>query len=162
VLRRAFLWSAAGFVTIWTLAAQTCQVIAPGMTACRAQVNVPRLVAANNTQQCPECCWASISMIFGFYGHPIDQKEIVPQAYGQYAWLPGGTSAIACALSKTWIDANGVTFTSRVVAAFDPANGINVINNAIIVNELQDDHPLLYCNAHHAMLNDSVAYSTWA
>jgi hypothetical protein len=158
--RRTFITSLATMALATGAGAQQCSVVPPGVTLCRAEVNIPQLVAAINVQQCPEWCWAaSIAMIFGFCGHPIDQREIVRQMYGAVVCFPAGSSrTIAQALSRTWTDANGNKFTSRVVAAYDPANGINAINNAIIVNELQTDHPLLYCNTSHAMVNFVVDY----
>lgn len=159
--RRSFLRTAAAFAVAPSLNAQNCGVVPPGVMVCRAEVNIPQLIAAINTQQCPEWCWAaSISMIFSFYGHPIDQKEIVRQMFGNVVCFPAGsTLTIASALSRAWRDANGNVFRSRVVAAYDPANGINAINNTIIVNELQNDNPLLYCNQSHAMVNYLVDYT---
>jgi hypothetical protein len=160
ITRRCFIGTAAAFAVMPNLSAQQCGVVPPGVTLCRAEVNIPQLIAAINTQQCPEWCWAaSISMIFGFYGHPIDQKEIVKQTYGNVLCFPAGSSrTIGRALSRRWEDANGDFFKSTVVAAYDPANNINAINNAIIVNELANDHPLLYCNTSHAMVNYAVDY----
>jgi hypothetical protein len=97
-------------------------------------------------------------MVFGFYGHKISQEDIVRQVYGRLQCFPAGTRTIGQALSRGWTDADGQKFRSRVVAAFDPMNGINAINNAIIVNELKNDHPLLYCNTHHAMVVGGVEF----
>jgi hypothetical protein len=131
----------------------------PGMLPIQPQVttisvNIPQMVAAGARQLCPEWCWAtSISMIFGFHGHPIDQTEIVAQTYGVVACVPAGSSStIAQDLSRQWVDDNGVGFTSRIVAAYDAFNGVFAMNNAIIANELQNNRPLLYCNTHHAMV----------
>ncbi len=157
--RRDFIASAAAFAFSTMAHAQNCQRTPYGQV-CRAEVNMPQLIAAINTQRCPEWCWAaSISMIFAFYGHPIDQTEIVRQTYGNVVCFPAGTTrTIGNDLSRSWTDVAGRRFTSRVVAAYDPANGINAINNDIIIRELQTNHPLLYCNTQHAMVNYGVDY----
>lgn len=158
--RRSFIRVATAFAMSPVLKAQNCSMAAPGVSICRAEVNIRQLIGAINVQQCPEWCWAACaSMIFGFYGHPIDQKEIVKQMFGAVVcWPAGSTANMARTLSRPWTDANGTKFNSRVVAAFDPANGINAINNRIIVNELLTNHPLLYCNTSHAMVNYAVDY----
>lgn len=159
--RRSFVAMTAGFAAAPYARAQNCgRDPQTGMMICNAEVNMLTLLQAISTQQCPEWCWAaSISMIFGFAGHPIDQKEIVQQTYGNVVCLPAGlTKTIGQDLSRTWSDANGDVFTSKVVAAFDPANNILAINNAIIINELQNDHPILYCNTHHAMVIYAADY----
>lgn len=97
-------------------------------------------------------------MIFSFYGHPVDQKRIVTSMFGNLVCAGANTTVIGTALSGHWVDDHGTPFQSRVVAAFDPANGINAINNAIIVNELLNNRPMLYCNTHHAMVNVGVDF----
>jgi Peptidase_C39 like family len=153
--RRSFVGLASAFAVAPVVHAQSCR-----FGLCRAEVKIPQLVAAIRTQECPEWCWAaSISMIFNFYGHPIDQTEIVRQKYGNVQCLPAGSSStIANALSRQWTDSNGNDFTSQIVAAYDPANGVVAINNSTIVRELSTNHPLLYCNTSHAMVNFSVDY----
>jgi hypothetical protein len=126
----------------------------------RAWVQHPQLVP----QQCPEWCFAaSIAMIFSCYGHPIDQKRIVERLWGQDVCAPAfNTSNIEHLLSDTWRDDAGVDFSSTVVAAYDAYNYVNSINNTTIVEELENDHPLLYCNTHHAMVVVSVDYMNQA
>jgi len=141
------------------VAGQNCQQTPRG-AICTAQVNIPQLISAIHTQQCPEWCWAAcISMIFDFYGHPIDQAEIVRQTFGNVVCFPAGaTRTIGQALSRRYVDSNGDKFMSRVVAAFDPVNGINTLDNSTVVHALANDNPLLYCNTAHAMVNYSVRY----
>jgi hypothetical protein len=116
----------------------------------RAWVAQPSIVR----QDCPEWCWAaSISMIFAAHGHPIDQQIFVLQKYHGLACAPAGvTITLAQDLSAPWTDKKGVTFQSIVSAAFDPSNGIYALNNQVIVDELSNNRPLLYCNTHHAMV----------
>jgi hypothetical protein len=158
--RRSFIGAGFAFAAASTLKAQQCQVMPPGVTVCRAQVNMPQLFSAIHTQECPEWCWAAcVSMIFNFYGHPVSQQQIVRQMFGNVVCLPAGfTRRIGEALSRSWVDANGDRFTSRVVAAFDPANDVFSMNNMTVIDELSTDHPMLYCNTAHAMINYVVDY----
>lgn len=122
----------------------------------KAWVSQPALIR----QQCPQWCWAaSIAMIFARHGHPIDQQTIVTQTLGGLACQSApNTLTIARDLSRTWVDNNGVTFSSIVTAAYDPANGITNLSNQAMLDELTYDRPLLYCNRHHAMVLVVVDY----
>lgn len=112
-------------------------------------------------QECPQWCWAaSASMIFASHGHPIDQKKIVERIFGP--GLPCApamvTGTIVNVLSSTWEDDSGAPFRSTIIAAYDPMNNVNAINNAFIVDHLANDRPLLYCNTHHAMVVVAADY----
>ena len=110
-------------------------------------------------QDCPEWCWAaSIAMIFNYYGHPISQETIVQTTYGGTVCAAGGPYTIPADLSSSWTDANGDDFSCTVTAAYDFLNGINAIDNRIIINELENDRPLVYCNTHHAMVLVAADY----
>jgi len=126
-----------------------------------ARVNMDQLAQSISTQQCEQWCWAaSISMIFGFYGHPISQSQIVQPTYVNILCLPAGSSTtIGIDLSRPWIDSRGVPFSSRVEAAYDYFNGFNTFaGNAAIVAALNANNPMLYCNRSHAMVLYSVQY----
>lgn len=111
-------------------------------------------------QQCPEWCWAaSIAMIFGMWGHSVDQKTIVSQAFGNLPCAPAPSGlAIAQNLSRPWIDQGGAPFNSQISAAYDFTAGVNFISNAFIVNELMNDRPIIYANKHHAMVLVMMEY----
>jgi hypothetical protein len=158
--RRSFFGIAAGLVLAPGLRAQNCAVVPPGITVCSVSVDIPQLIESIHEQECPQWFWAaSASMIFDFYGHPVDQKEIVKQVYGSEVCFPAGsTTTMGNVLSRVWKDDNGKRFKSTVVAAYDPANGIYAIDNATIVNLLKSDNPLLYCNTHHAMVLYGVMF----
>jgi hypothetical protein len=97
--------------------------------------------------------------IFKFFGHEIDQKAVVMAAYGQIACMPAlKPIQIAQALSRKWTDDNGDDFQLRITAAYDPLSGVNAIDNAIIVNEIDNGRPLIYCNTHHCMVICGVNY----
>jgi hypothetical protein len=126
-----------------------------------ARVNMDQLMQSISTQQCEQWCWAaSISMIFGFYGHPIAQSQIVLETYGNLVCLPAGSSTtIGADLSRPWIDSRGVRFSSTVEAAYDYFNGFNTFaGNQSIIDALKANNPMLYCNRSHAMVLYSVSY----
>jgi len=116
----------------------------------RAMVQRPSIVK----QQCPLWCWAaSAAMIFGSHDHPIDQMVIVQRVFGGLVCAPSGnTTNITAILNVPWIDARGEAFRPHITAGYDVFNGILAINNTIIISELADDRPLLYCNQSHAMV----------
>ena len=126
-----------------------------------ARVNMEQLMQSVSTQQCEMWCWAaSISMMFGFYGHPISQAQIVLATYGNIVCLPSGsTYTIGADLSRPWIDSRGASFNSRVEAAYDFFNGFNTFaGNQSIIDALKANNPMLYCNRSHAMVLYSVTY----
>ena len=122
----------------------------------RVWVENPRLIQ----QECPLWCWAaSICMIFANLGHVIDQKQIVERVFGDLVCEPAETGrTMAYALSDTWTDVLGLSFQSRVVAAYDQMADVNRITNSFIVDELKSNRALLYANRDHAMVVTAVEY----
>jgi hypothetical protein len=122
----------------------------------RALVDHPTVVK----QDCPLWCWAaSTAMIFASNGHPLPNQEVIIQrVFGGLVCMTGMPNVISGLLSDEWIDATGQKFKSNVVANYDIFSGITAMNNLIIVNELSQNRPLLYCNKHHAMVVVSVDY----
>ena len=160
--RRAFLY---GTVATAALAQIGCMSPnppnpVPASNVKTASVNMTQLYQSIMQQQCEAWCWAaSISMIFHFYGHPLMQAEIVAATFGAVICVPSGnTTNIAADLSRTYIDDQGVLFNSSLTAAYDFFWGINTFDNQLIVNTLNSNNPLLYCNTHHAMVVYSVDY----
>jgi hypothetical protein len=105
-------------------------------------------------QDCASRCWAaSISAIFGYHGHSLNQDVIAQQVFGSTVCRPAGSSGVLdSVLNHQWTDDNGKTFRATINGLFDPANGAGTINNDDVVSELEADRPLLYCNASHAMV----------
>lgn len=128
----------------------------PGSRRRRVWVENPKLIQ----QECPLWCWAaSISMIFANFGHVIDQKQIVERVFGGLVCEPAETGrTMAYALSDKWTDVLGLTFQSKVVAAYDQMAGVNRITNSFIVDELKANRALLYANRDHAMVMTAVEY----
>lgn len=127
----------------------------------RASIN-PQLFAQNfHSQQLPEWCWAaSISNIFAFYGHPLQQPTVVQAVYHTVANLPAiSARMIATQVNRPWRDDNGRPFQAHLTAAYDAQAGVAAINNMYIVNELAHGRPLLMCNTHHCMVVTAVDYT---
>jgi hypothetical protein len=155
--RRVFLGAISSLVASSKLdAAQLIMRNSPFGPIVRAYVDHPQLIQ----QQCPALCWAaSASMIFASRGHPVDQKRIVERVYGGVICASSGpTQNITAVLQSTWYDDFGQNFQPVVVAGYDYFAGVNAIDNAFIVKELQANSPLLYCNTHHAMVIVSTDY----
>lgn len=125
---------------------------------CNAFVSFARLNAA--AQANTLWCWAaSISMIFAYHGHEVPQQQIVQTAFGGSVNLPGQPHQIVQLLNRQWQDAQGKTFSSRIDGIFGPMFGFGgALSNADIVNALQQNRPLLYCNMSHAMMLVQVNY----
>jgi hypothetical protein len=163
VTRRSFLETAVKVAAVPLFGA--CDLLKPVTPVeeelLTATVDMPRLAQAIQTQQCEQWCWAaSISMIFAYHGYSVSQTQIVAQTYGSVVCLPALVSyTIGADLSRPYLDAFGRRFVSQVTAAFDPQNGIYNLTNAMIVNELSSNRPLLYCNKHHAMVLYEVTYT---
>jgi hypothetical protein len=128
---------------------------------CRAQISFPTVALAATLQNCPEWCWAAaISMVFKFFGFSVAQERIVIETYGQLVCWPAFQYEVVSAnLNRCWKDDLGRTFRAVLTAAYDAQAGVNAINNAIIINELQNRRPILYGNTHHAMVIVGASYA---
>ena len=50
-------------------------------------------------------CWAAcISMVFGYYGHPVSQDRIVGETFGSVVDMPADTGQILAAVNRPWTD----------------------------------------------------------
>jgi Papain-like cysteine protease AvrRpt2 len=128
---------------------------------CISQVDFNRFAqTAFHTQQQSQWCWAaSISMLFSYYGHPVAQEKIVRSLYGTTVNLPSGTGwNIASRLNRDWMDDNNKPFKSRLTAAYDFDAGVMTLDNAWIVNELDQDRPFIIGTKGHAVVATAVRY----
>jgi hypothetical protein len=123
-----------------------CQQLDPqGDLDCLTSINIARFATmAYQNQQADEWCWAaSISMIFGFYGHTVTQAQIVDSTFGQLIDQAGQPSQIFQALNSTWTDDSGGTFTSTVTGLYDVLDGIDNISYTDIGAALNQNQPVL-------------------
>ena len=106
------------------------------------------------TQQTPVWCWAaSLSALFATYGHPVDQRRIVATYFPPPGVTTGPPWVMRDALNRSWVDDNGKAFTisSAIYNAYPPAGPFNV-DNASIVRALDQEVPVFYGDATHAMI----------
>lgn len=126
-----------------------------GFVTAQAQVLKSAFVArpAFIKQDCLIDCWAaSTSMLFATHGHFVDQNAIVMRIFGVPCKNSGDTGPIVAALNATWVDSKNNTFQSTVTAAYDFFAGVNNLSNGLMVSELSNNNPLLYCNVTHCMM----------
>lgn len=94
-------------------------------------------------QEQDEWCWAAcISMVFSYYGHPVSQRRIVRETWGDIVDMPGQPDQILSDLNKSWTDNLGRHFTSQGDSF--SANGYNA------VRDLQANQPLIIGALGHA------------
>jgi hypothetical protein len=142
------------------LSAKTSCEPVPSGNLCTAEVDFGQFAQTAFMQQAmSQWCWAaSISMIFSFYGHHVGQDRIVAEAYGSIANVPAPGIVVASQLNRTWIDDDRRAFSAQLTGAFDVAAGVNTLDNARLVAELNADHPVLIGTASHAMVLTKFQY----
>ena len=128
---------------------------------CIAQVDFESFQQTSFQQQkMSQWCWAaSISMLFSYYGHPVSQEKIVQSLYRTIDNLPSGTGwNIASRLNRSWVDDNNQQFQSRLTAAYDYYAQVMTLDNAWIVNELDQDRPFIIGAKGHAVVGTAIRY----
>jgi hypothetical protein len=126
---------------------------------CSSFIPLEKLAKIYAPQGMSEWCWAaSISMIFAYNKHPITQARIVRDAYGEIGNVPGNYAAMLGSLNRDWIDDHGDEFTVAVNNLFSPELGAGTLTNAELASVLEEEQPILYCTAQHAMVLTSMSY----
>jgi hypothetical protein len=128
---------------------------------CTSQVDFAEFAQeAFQTQQMPEWCWAAcISMLFAFYDHPVSQERIVSEVYGSPVNMPAAYGInIAKQLNKTWTDDNGKKFRAILTGAYDFDAHVKSLNNVMLLEELDGDHPMIIGSAGHATVLTAMQY----
>lgn len=127
-----------------------------------AQISLGQVIEAYQWQECPSWCWAaSISMLFRFYGHPIDQKSVA-QTLFKTPKPPCATSdpdQIFSLLNREWTDDNGDRFKCKTDSTYNSYRGIIDLSVQDIIDMLNGGDPLLLCTTHHAMVLREVRYT---
>ncbi|HCT60286.1 MAG TPA: hypothetical protein DGA22_05320 [Acidobacterium sp.] len=104
---------------------------------------IPSFAFRQAYQQMDEWCWAaSISMVFAYYGHPIEQTRIVSETWGSIQNMPAQNDDILRDLNKGWTDDAGTRFHS--------SGDMVTVNVATAVQDLQQNHPLIVGALGHA------------
>jgi hypothetical protein len=132
-----------------------------GTPICNAFIDPKRIQIADQDKS--EWCWAAtISNLFAYYNHRVPQGAIVDAGIGTLVNQPASVSIIHSVLNKQWTDDSGNDFASAAqilysVDAKDPKYSIPPSNEDII-DQLEHNRPLLFCNMSHAMMLVSVNY----
>jgi uncharacterized protein (TIGR03437 family) len=104
-------------------------------------------------QQTPVWCWAaSLSMLFGYHGHPLQQSTIVQRYYVLPIPVTGSPLLLKDALNTSWKDDFGKSFqaTSTVTDLYS-LSAVQV-TNADVINALIAEKPVYYGDETHAMI----------
>lgn len=114
-------------------------------------VNVP---AAMNPQFQSQWCWAAcISMVFGYYGHPVSQQRIVAETYGGLVNMPAQPWTMLAVLNRRWIDDNGKPFMC--------SSSPGVTNPVAAANDLAANMPLIIGTQGHAVVLTELEYAAF-
>jgi Papain-like cysteine protease AvrRpt2 len=147
-------------VSTKTFAKTTCQQTPQG-PLCISQVDFNSFMQSSyQNQQSSQWCWAAaISMLFNYYKHPVSQPAIVQSLYGTIVNLPSGPGwNIASRVNTSWVDANGKRFRATLTGAYDFDAGVMTLNNAMLVNELDQDRPFIVGTRGHAVVGTAIQY----
>ncbi len=141
---------AAGLVVSPALfAEQKCVPLTPYVNRCTAGIAFEKLQEQFVYQQQTEWCWAAcISMIFGYWGHPVSQMRIVKETWGVLTNMPGSPQQVLADLNRSWVDDHGRAFKSQT----------HMTNNTIAITDLQSNRPSIIGALGHAMVLTAV---TW-
>lgn len=138
----------------------SCQQTTQGQL-CTSQVNFTRFTQeAYQRQERSQWCWAaSISMLFSYYSHPVEQPRIVREVYGSDVNMPAQAGIVmARQLNRRWVDDHQVAFNSEVTGVYDYDAGVLSLTDQQMINELEQDHPLIIGARSHAMVLTMIRY----
>lgn len=161
-LLRTLLGSVAA-VAITTAAAWAGERCQPpdedGNVFCEVGIPSERLEPVSATQKMSQWCWAAaISSIFGYHGHPVAQERIVAAIWGRLVDLPAMSGAMMTeSLARPWTDDRGRPFRARV-RVYDAATGELGVDEAMVIDELRAERPLLIGTVGHAMVMTALGY----
>jgi nuclear transport factor 2 (NTF2) superfamily protein len=161
-LTKSFIALVFVLVGVDHLRADISQVrVLPEGPVMRAEVDASSFAKTYKPQEMSQWCWAaSISNIFAFYDHPVEQEKIVQQVYGRTVNLPAFSgSVIARQVNRVWTDDNGKRFRAKLTAAYDFDARIFAINNNFMINELRHGRPFLFGNTSHCMVVTAIDFS---
>jgi hypothetical protein len=126
---------------------------------CSAFIPLARLAKTYAAQSKSEWCWAAcISMLFGYNGHPVTQRNVVKGAYGTDANMPASHFTLMNALNRTWVDEGGNSFTVSTSHMYCPEAGDVDLTNAEMIETLKRETPILFCTSQHAMILTSMGF----
>ncbi len=132
--------------------ASTCAPTVGGQSCASGLPNSLFLVTAYKAQRKDQWCWAaSEEMVFRYYGHPVDQSEIVSAVYGSPVNLPSGPYInIVNELNRTYTDDNGVPFTVSTT---------DVTSATDLIAALDAGQPVIVTSSHHVMVLTGLGFT---
>ena len=127
--------------------------VAPfGVQACVAGIPSDDMEVVYASQERSQWCWAAcIEMVFTFWGHPIDQEEIVGRTWGRIVNMPAQPQQIIAALNRSWTDNNG--------RRFRPYGDVFSATGATAAQDLASGMPLIIGSMGHAMVLTAISYN---
>lgn len=130
-----------------------------GNVYCEVGIPSERLGPVSAEQKMSQWCWAAaISSIFGYHGHPVAQERIVAAVWGRLVDLPAMSGGMMTeSLARPWTDDRGRPFRARV-RVYDAAAGEFGVDEAMVIDELRDERPLLVGTVGHAMVMTALAF----
>lgn len=140
-------------------AGERCQPDPYGQVVCEVGIPSERLEPITSQQAMSQWCWAaSISMIFGYHGHPLPQERIVQSVFGQLVDLPAMNGMVMSrSLARPWVDQRGRRFQAKV-RVFDMHAGQFELDTESIITELREERPMLVGTVGHAMVMTALRY----
>lgn len=140
-------------------AGERCQPDAYGQVVCEVGIPSERLEPITSQQAMSQWCWAaSISMLFGYHGHPLPQEHIVQSVFGQLVDLPAMNGMVMSrSLARPWVDLRGRRFQAKV-RVFDMHAGQFELDTESIITELREERPMLVGTVGHAMVMTALRY----
>jgi hypothetical protein len=91
----------------------------------------------------------------------VSQPTIVTRKYHVAGcWTSQTAAQIAQFMNTSWVDeSTQASFNSTLTGVFDAAAGVAQMNNNVIINELINQRPLIYCNITHCMVVVGIKYT---
>lgn len=90
--------------------AQIC-TLSDGTRWCRSRLYAQMHAQTTQRQNRAQWCWAaSLSMIFGYYGHPTSQERIVEEVWGRIVDVPRHVDDVMRDINRSWVDNRGRRF----------------------------------------------------
>ncbi len=130
-----------------------------GNVVCEVGIPSEKMEPVTSQQRMSQWCWAaSITMIFGFHGHPVAQERIVESVWGRLVDLPAmNGNMMSESLARPWVDDRGKAFRARI-RVLDVDAGLYGVDTPMVIAELRAERPLLVGTVGHAVVLTAMRY----
>jgi hypothetical protein len=138
---------------VW--ATQTC-VLERGVRLCHSRLSNRLRAQTTRRQNREQWCWAAaLSMIFGYYGHPISQEKIVKDIWGRIVDVPRHVDDVMRDINRSWFDDRGRRF--QVTGKRLTLHHIELPKQA--ARALEQNQPLIVGTLGHATVLTEMRWS---